>query len=346
MLKVDCSKNKNNSFSIKKRPVFSGKIATEEYFQSIYLNAKTKNIDDKIVFHRPLFESLTTGIICLKSLRLESCLGLVLQAPKSILKSFGEKILESDKDKSISKRPVGEIFEKLKNEALQSGIAIVYEQRPDLENTAAAIDLSEGNPRPWAPQKVHEKISEITPIINNKLKDLGIFCWPTVEYTDDVPILRILTGPMDPYSAERLGSFAFFSTQRGMEWYLKQFGKTEFEPHKHQVYVTYFCDLEKKETPECILSLTDKPEKWADALLKCMQLIKIKAAQSQLKEVLSAFKIVNIRHSEINVAHKENFTEILINAPEHKTLGLKQILGEKITQTKDGASVTKILNNN
>jgi hypothetical protein len=343
VLKVDCSKSKR-PIAIKIRPAVASKTATEEYFQSIYLNSRAEELSDVIIFHRPLFESLATGIVCLKSLRLENCLGLVLQAPKSILKTFSNKILEQDKNNELSQRPVGEIFEKLKNEALLSGIAIVYEQRPDLSETKSAIDLSRGNPRPWAPTLVHKKIAEIVPIINKKLEGIGIFLWPTVEYTDDVPILRVLTGPKDPYTAERLGSFAFFSTQRGMEWYSKQFGKTDFEPHKGHVFVTYFCDIDQKETKECQLSINSSPEEWVAELLRCMKMINTKENKRQIKAIYSAFKVAKIRNSEINISKKGGITEIFIAAPKEKISCLKNLLKGAVLENSCGGLRARILN--
>jgi hypothetical protein len=139
------------------------------------------------------------------------------------------------------------------------------------------------------------------PILNRSLKDLEIFVWPTIEYTDDIPILRLLSGPGDPYTAERLGSFAFFSTQRGMEWYSKQFGKTDFEPHSGMVFVSYFCDLSMKETPECKLSLNSTNQAWVDAILSHLKIIAKRSGEKQLNAVIAAMKSAGIRKSELEI---------------------------------------------
>jgi len=97
----------------------------------------------------------------------------------------------------------------------------------------------------WTPTQVHEKLAEVVPALNEKMPK-GIFLQATFEANDDVPVVRVLLGPNDPYTAERLGSFAFYSTARGMEWFVKQKGNPmpPFEPHQGTVVVTYFCDVE------------------------------------------------------------------------------------------------------
>jgi hypothetical protein len=94
-----------------------------------------------------------------------------------------------------------------------------------------------------------------------------LFFHPTREKEDDVPILRVLTGPQDPYTAERLGSLAFFSTQRGMEWYTKQFGPADFAPGQGMVYVTYFDDAKLIEEPVLIFNLQEDALSWATRIL-------------------------------------------------------------------------------
>lgn len=331
-------------FSIKKREATGGKTATEEYFQSIYLNPTAKNYEDVIIFHRPFFESLATGIICLKSLRLEKCIGMVLQAPKSILKEFGNKILEQDKQNKISKRPLGEIFEKLKNEALTSGVSIVYEQRPDLDESPIKNTTEDGQQRQSNPKKMQQKIANAVSIVNAKMEKLEIIAWPTVEYADDVPILRILSGLKNPYTAERLGSFAFFSNERGMKWYKKQFKESDFKPDASRVYLTYFCDVAKKETVEGALHIEDTAEKWAEHILTCLKSIIKKVAQSQLMSLMSALRTADVRKSEVQIKSSENFTEVTIAVPHHKTVCLKYLLGDQIKEASPGVVVAKIIN--
>lgn len=117
----------------------------------------------------------------------------------------------------------------------------------------------------WTPTQVHKKISEVLPFLNQKMpKD--IFLQATVEANDDVPVVRVLLGPKDPYTAERLGSFAFYSTARGMEWCIKQAGNPvpPFEPHKGTVVITYFCDLDPKKGEVLVgqINLSDSNEEW------------------------------------------------------------------------------------
>lgn len=123
----------------------------------------------------------------------------------------------------------------------------------------------------WTPARVHKKLGEVVSLLNEKWEADGVFFQPTVEKEDDVPILRVLLGPGDPYTAERLGSFAFFSTARGMEWYEKQFGATNFCPHEGQVFVTYFCDIKMAECEAVRLSLYDDNSAWASSITGCLE---------------------------------------------------------------------------
>lgn len=124
----------------------------------------------------------------------------------------------------------------------------------------------------WTPTQVHTKLCEVIPVINKKMPK-GIFLQATVELHDDVPVVRVLLGPNDPYTAERLGSFAFYSTSRGMEWFVKQQRKNPtppFEPHQGTVVVTYFCDVDPQKGEVFIgqINLNDPVEAWCDLLSK------------------------------------------------------------------------------
>lgn len=118
----------------------------------------------------------------------------------------------------------------------------------------------------WTPTQVHLKLAAVIPLVNFKMPK-GVFLQHTQEMQDDIPIVRVLLGVGDPYTAERLGSFAFFSTQRGMEWYAKQFGATDFVPHSGMVYITYFDDREHKEEPAGLFNLFQSDQEWASQLL-------------------------------------------------------------------------------
>jgi hypothetical protein len=118
----------------------------------------------------------------------------------------------------------------------------------------------------WSPAKVHEKLSQVVPIANQQMPP-GMFLQHTLEKDDDVPIIRLLSGNGDPYTAERLGSFAFFSTQRGMEWFIKLFGPVPFIPQSGMVYLTYFDDRSHDEEPAGLLSMQDEDSVWASRLL-------------------------------------------------------------------------------
>lgn len=243
-------------------------MATEQYYLSVYFDDRAKRWEDRLVFHDPLFESLTTGIIALKSLRLEERYGLVFQAPKAELKAFTKKAQEMDVKNHLGLQPAPKAIEFLKQIANEAGVTVVYEQKGDSRRDQKAVaavvaNLSESI---WSPYRVHKMLFELTPIMN-QIMPQGLFVWPTWEIADDVPILRVLTGCGDPYTAERIGSFAFFSTQRGMEWFTKQFKGQNFKPHNNQVFVSYFCDPSMAETCVGEISLNAPLDAWCAVLI-------------------------------------------------------------------------------
>lgn len=120
-------------------------------------------------------------------------------------------------------------------------------------------------PPDWAPGAVYEKLSRVVELVNAQLPP-RVFLQNTGETDDDVPVVRALVGPRDPYTAERFGSFAFYSTQRGMEWYLKNIGPANFVPNRGIVYVTWFSDRTRDETPVFELNLEQSDKTWAIAL--------------------------------------------------------------------------------
>lgn len=118
----------------------------------------------------------------------------------------------------------------------------------------------------WAPTQVHQKLKQVIVLANEQLGNT-VFLQATREFHDDVPIVRVLLGPGDPYTGERIGSFAFYSTSRGMEWYVKQFGPADFTAHQGSVYITYFSDFLKKEVPLTKLNLKDADSIWSQVLV-------------------------------------------------------------------------------
>ena len=120
----------------------------------------------------------------------------------------------------------------------------------------------------WTPTQVHEKITSVLKLLNSKMPQ-GSFCQATVEINDDVPVVRVLLGPNDPYTAERVGSFAFYSTARGMEWYTKHIGPSNppFQPQTGMVFVSYFCDLNPQgEKAVGVVHLNDADEAWVKTM--------------------------------------------------------------------------------
>jgi hypothetical protein len=165
----------------------------------------------------------------------------------------------------------------------------------------------------WTPAQVQEKLARVVELVNAKLPE-GLFLQKTVEETDDIPVVRVLIGPNDPYTAERIGSFAFYSTQRGMEWLLKQdVGNVQFLPHQGMVPVTYYDDFEKGEKLACTLSLTDADESWAQALFQFLESQDYRRMTGQVNQVAAPQHPTLYTRSEF-----ENFlTESKLAAESH-----------------------------
>jgi hypothetical protein len=144
----------------------------------------------------------------------------------------------------------------------------------------------------WTPFLVHQKISSVVEEVNKSMPK-GVFLQCTKEIEDDVPVVRVLKGPKDPYTAERIGSFAFYSTQRGLEWFKKQgMQETNFVPNSGMVYVTYYNDEERKEKFLFELSLEQSTLEWSTKILESFNLPKhsVVASITSLEEAIDEFK--------------------------------------------------------
>jgi hypothetical protein len=108
-------------------------IANEQSYQSIYINPYADNWQEVIVFHEPIFDDEIPGVIALKSLRLEKCLGFVLAAPKSRLRYFREKIKDFDSKESLGKKQPREILKQLLLLSEEIGGTVVYIQNEYIE---------------------------------------------------------------------------------------------------------------------------------------------------------------------------------------------------------------------
>lgn len=115
------------------------------------------------------------------------------------------------------------------------------------------------------------QLGAVVTLVNHKLPE-QIFLQRTAESTDDVPVVRVLAGPRDPYTAERIGTLAFYSTQRGMEWYTKTSGPARFQPGKGMVFVTYFEDCTLHEEPVLELTLDDSDAVWTERIFSLFDL--------------------------------------------------------------------------
>lgn len=105
--------------------------ANEQVFQSVYIDPIADEWQNKIVFHKEIYEHETPGVIALKSLRLEDKYGLVLAAPSSTLKEFRKYFEELDEDEHIGRLSPAQILDVLIAEAESFGITITYVQKGD-----------------------------------------------------------------------------------------------------------------------------------------------------------------------------------------------------------------------
>jgi len=108
-------------------------VSNEQSYQSIYINPFANNWQEVIVFHEPIFEDEIPGVIALKSLRLERCLGFVLAAPKSRLRYFREKIKDVDIKEELGKKEPRDILKKLLLLSEDIGGSVVYIQNEFIE---------------------------------------------------------------------------------------------------------------------------------------------------------------------------------------------------------------------
>ena len=70
-------------------------MATEAKYQSMYFNPDAE-AEDRLIFHDPIFDDPTTGIMALKSTRLEDMDGMVLLGSQQTLRMLREKVKEKE----------------------------------------------------------------------------------------------------------------------------------------------------------------------------------------------------------------------------------------------------------
>lgn len=118
-------------------------------FQSIYINPDAKRWQDRIVFHEPLFADEMSGVIALKSYRLEDCSGLVVNAPASRLRYFRDCVKKTDSAEQWGKLELPQIMDNLTQLAQQVGGTIVYVQ----DRAKAPKTKIDGEPMPKTDKK-------------------------------------------------------------------------------------------------------------------------------------------------------------------------------------------------
>jgi len=103
-------------------------VANEQAFQSIYLDPSTDKWNERIVFHDPIFDDEMPGVIALKSLELEDLIGIVVAAPRNVLRNYRQQVKEYDLTEKWGKEQPATIIAKLVKLAKELGAVISYEQ--------------------------------------------------------------------------------------------------------------------------------------------------------------------------------------------------------------------------
>jgi hypothetical protein len=97
-------------------------------FQSVYVNPDAKKWQDRIVIHDPIFSDEISGVVALKSYRLEDCLGFVLNAPISRIRLFRSNVKKADQNDQLGKEEPSAIMDTLLKMVEEIGGTITYLQ--------------------------------------------------------------------------------------------------------------------------------------------------------------------------------------------------------------------------
>lgn len=127
--------------------------ANTQAFQSVYINPIAEKWQDRIILHDPIFQDEISGVIALKSYRLEECLGFVLNAPLSRIRYFRDKVKKADQKEEWGKLDPQVILERLIRLVDEIGGTITYMQNRK-EGTPKENIEGEKSPHKYKPKKV------------------------------------------------------------------------------------------------------------------------------------------------------------------------------------------------
>ena len=134
--------------------------ANELAYQSIYIDAKASNWQEVIVFHDPIFDDEIPGVITLKSLRLENCIGFVLAAPKNRIRYFREKAKDLDTEKELGKKQPRDILKILLALSEEIGGTVIYIQDEKIGTPKEDISCKEPAPQKKKKKPKKQKINK------------------------------------------------------------------------------------------------------------------------------------------------------------------------------------------
>lgn len=126
--------------------------ANTQAFQSVYINPTAEKWQDRIILHDPVFSDEISGVIALKSYRLEDCLGFVLSAPVSRIRYFRDKVKKADKKEEWGKLAPQVIMDRLVRLVDEIGGTITYMQNKKNGNPKENIDGVK-SPHKYVPKK-------------------------------------------------------------------------------------------------------------------------------------------------------------------------------------------------
>jgi hypothetical protein len=117
--------------------------ANEQMFQSFYLSP-SENWRERVVFHTPLVKNGITGVLVLKSLRLENLLGGVFSGPQPVLDAYRKKIENLDEAEQIGTLSDEEILDVLIQKATEENLTLHYVQAPESLRSKYEVDVALG----------------------------------------------------------------------------------------------------------------------------------------------------------------------------------------------------------
>jgi len=214
-------------------------------YQSVYLDQKTDKWQEKIVFHDPIFEEETTGIIALKSLRLENTIGFVVAAPLPMLRRYREEAKKIDSDGKLGQKDDREILDVLTALAVKLGIELVYLQNPHNVDVKAIVERLR-----------EEEIiidSEISRscrfLITGQQRSVRKRFWNVIDLGDNFHIVFLKEFPCSSSVLGKLAEIGYKSVKTNTQMFIKEYPRSTVTfngcNNKAQVFASFLIPKEE-----------------------------------------------------------------------------------------------------